>query len=78
MRIAVHERSGTTGARLEEKRFPKTTIEALKSRGHDVREQALVSGLQAIGRANLNTASGGEAGWFGGADSRREGVVRGD
>jgi gamma-glutamyltranspeptidase / glutathione hydrolase len=34
--------------------------------------------LQAIGRANLNQASGGGSGWFGGADPRREGVVRGD
>ncbi|TAH10383.1 MAG: gamma-glutamyltransferase family protein [Curvibacter sp.] len=63
---------------LEENRFPKATVDALKGRGHEVREQVLVSGLQAIGRANLNAASGGGAGWFGGADPRREGVVRGD
>lgn len=63
---------------LEEKRFPAATVEALKGRGHEVREQALVSGLQAIGRADLNAASGGGKGWFGGADPRREGVVRGD
>jgi gamma-glutamyltranspeptidase / glutathione hydrolase len=63
---------------LEEKRFPEATVNALKGRGHDVREQGMVSGLQAIGRANLNAASGGGAGWFGGADPRREGVVRGD
>ncbi len=63
---------------LEEKRFPSATVDALKGRGHDVREQAMVSGLQAIGRANLNAASGGGAGWYGGADPRREGVVRGD
>ncbi|QTN28077.1 gamma-glutamyltransferase family protein [Rhodoferax sp. AJA081-3] len=63
---------------LEEKRFPPTTVDALKARGHDVREQTMVSGLQAIGRANLNAASGGGTGWFGGADPRREGVVRGD
>jgi gamma-glutamyltranspeptidase/glutathione hydrolase len=63
---------------LEEKRFPTATMDSLKGRGHDVREQAMVSGLQAIGRANLNAASGGGAGWFGGADPRREGVVRGD
>jgi gamma-glutamyltranspeptidase / glutathione hydrolase len=63
---------------LEEKRFPAATVDALKARGHDVREQSMVSGLQAIGRANLNAASGGGSGWFGGADPRREGVVRGD
>jgi gamma-glutamyltranspeptidase / glutathione hydrolase len=75
---------GATGAPtlLEEKRFPAATVEALKGRGHEVREQAMTSGLQAIGRASLNPASGGGAtnapGWFGGADPRREGVVRGD
>ncbi len=63
---------------LEEKRFPQATVDALKVRGHDVREQTMVSGLQAIGRAHLNAASGGGTGWFGGADPRREGVVRGD
>jgi gamma-glutamyltranspeptidase/glutathione hydrolase len=63
---------------LEEKRFPASTVAALKGRGHEVREQNLTSGLQAIGRATLNPASGGGAGWFGGADPRREGVVRGD
>ena len=63
---------------LEEKRFPAATVDSLKSRGHEVREQAMTSGLQAIGRANLNAASGGGSGWFGGADPRREGVVRGD
>ncbi len=38
----------------------------------------MTSGLQAIGRASLNPASGGGSGWFGGTDPRREGVVRGD
>jgi gamma-glutamyltranspeptidase / glutathione hydrolase len=63
---------GATGAPtlLEEKRFPPDTIEALKTRGHEVREQALTSGLQAIQRT--------PTGFFGGADPRREGVVRGD
>nr|MBP6852794.1 gamma-glutamyltransferase [Rhodoferax sp.] len=55
---------------LEEKRFPGATVEALKARGHEVREQAMTSGLQAIQR----TATG----FFGGADPRREGVVMGD
>ena len=55
---------------LEEKRFPASTVDSLKGRGHEVREQSMVSGLQAIGRT--------PTGWFGGADPRREGVVRGD
>ena len=55
---------------LEEGRFPGTTLAALRQRGHRVQEQALTSGLQGIqARA---------PGWYGGADPRREGVVRGD
>jgi gamma-glutamyltranspeptidase/glutathione hydrolase len=55
---------------LEDKRFPATTIEALKARGHEVREMDMTSGLQAIRRV--------PGGYFGGADPRREGVVMGD
>jgi len=55
---------------LEEKRFPTSTVEALRARGHEVREQNLTSGLQAIQRT--------PTGFFGGADPRREGVVLGD
>ncbi len=55
---------------LEEKRFPAATVQALKERGHEVREQNMTSGLQAIGRT--------PSGFFGGADPRREGVVLGD
>ena len=55
---------------LEAGRFPKTTIEALRGRGHDVAEVELTSGVQAIRRTS--------GGWHGGADPRREGVVRGD
>jgi gamma-glutamyltranspeptidase/glutathione hydrolase len=55
---------------LEEKRFPAATVEALKLRGAEVREVNQTSGLQAIQRK--------PDGWFGGADPRREGVVRGD
>ena len=55
---------------LEEKRFAPATVEALKARGGEVREQALTSGLQAIERTTN--------GLFGGADPRREGVVMGD
>ena len=55
---------------LEKGLFPKATVDALRGRGHVVTELELTSGLQAIQR----TATG----WFGGADPRREGVVRGD
>ncbi len=55
---------------LEENSFPTATISSLTGRGHEVRQQAMTSGLQAIGRTN--------SGWFGGADPRREGVVRGE
>ena len=54
---------------LEEKRFPESTIKALQSKGHDVRETPLPSGLQAIEVT--------PTGFFGGADPRREGVVMG-
>ncbi|MGV1046273.1 gamma-glutamyltransferase family protein [Limnohabitans sp.] len=55
---------------LEAKGFPASTIDALKARGHEVREMDMTSGLQAIERT--------PTGWFGGADPRREGVVLGD
>jgi gamma-glutamyltranspeptidase / glutathione hydrolase len=59
---------------LEEKRFPKATVDALNARGHEVREQNMTSGLQALVRGQ----SHGTPVWFGGADPRREGVVLGD
>jgi gamma-glutamyltranspeptidase/glutathione hydrolase len=59
---------------LEEKRFPSSTVEALKARGHEVREVNMTSGLQAITRGSAH----GQNVWFGGADPRREGVVMGD
>lgn len=59
---------------LEAKRFPASTIEALKARGAEVKEQDLTSGLQAITRGEAH----GKVFWFGGADPRREGVVMGD
>jgi gamma-glutamyltranspeptidase/glutathione hydrolase len=55
---------------LEEKRFSPATVEALRSRGAEVREQTMTSGLQAIQRT--------PDGFFGGADPRREGLVLGD
>jgi len=59
---------------LEEKRFPPATVEALRGRGAEVREQAMTSGLQALTRGQAH----GELFWFGGADPRREGIVMGD
>jgi len=55
---------------LEENRFAPATVEALRSRGAEVREMTMTSGLQAIQRT--------PTGFFGGADPRREGVVLGD
>jgi gamma-glutamyltranspeptidase / glutathione hydrolase len=55
---------------LEEKRFPPAVVEALRARGAEVREQPLTSGLQGLQRT--------AAGWYGGADPRREGIVKGD
>ncbi|WP_088286737.1 gamma-glutamyltransferase family protein [Ideonella sp. A 288] len=55
---------------LERGRFPASTVDALRARGHTVLEVDLPSGLQAIQRT--------PTGWFGGADPRREGVVMGD
>jgi gamma-glutamyltranspeptidase / glutathione hydrolase len=55
---------------LEAQRFDRSTVDALKARGHEVREIEMTSGLQAIERT--------PKGWFGGADPRREGVVLGD
>ncbi len=55
---------------LEQGGFPATTIEALKARGHEVQEVPMASGLHAIQRV--------PGGYFGGADPRREGIVKGD
>ncbi|MDQ3059653.1 MAG: gamma-glutamyltransferase family protein [Pseudomonadota bacterium] len=55
---------------LEEKRFSPATVEALRARGAEVREQPMTSGLQAIEKTS--------DGFSGGADPRREGVVMGD
>ncbi|MCW7537758.1 gamma-glutamyltransferase [Aquabacterium sp. A7-Y] len=69
--IALPNFGSTNGPTLlEEKRFPAATLEALKARGHEIREMPMTSGLQAIQRT--------PSGWFGGADPRREGVVMGD
>lgn len=55
---------------LEEQRFSPGTAAALRRRGHRVQEQALTSGVQAIQVRGK--------GLYGGADPRREGVVKGD
>jgi len=55
---------------LEAGRFGADLREALRARGHEVREMEMTSGLQALERT--------PTGWFGGADPRREGSVAGD
>ena len=59
---------------LEAGRFPAGTVQALRTRGAEIKEQELTSGLQAITRGMAH----GKSLWFGGADPRREGVVMGD
>ena len=59
---------------LEENRFAPATVDALRSRGAEVHEQAMTSGLQAITRGQAH----GMPLWLGGADPRREGLVMGD
>ena len=55
---------------LEAGAFDPSVAQALKARGHVVYAFPMPSGLQAIERT--------KTGYFGGADPRREGVVRGD
>jgi|SRR5688572_18679201 len=66
-------RNGPT--ELERGQFGPYMAEALKARGHDVREIDMGSGLQGIVRVRLPN---GSVGWAGGADPRREGVALGD
>ncbi|WP_228895502.1 gamma-glutamyltransferase [Pseudoduganella aquatica] len=65
-------RNGPT--ELEAARVAPAVVDALKARGHEVRQYEQNSGLQGIMRVTRN----GKEVWFGGADPRREGVVRGD
>jgi len=65
-------RNGPT--ELEADRFPAATVQQLKARGHEVREFEQNSGLQGIQRVRRD----GKEVWFGGADPRREGIVKGD
>ena len=50
---------------LEEKRFPVATVDALRTRGAEVREQNMTSGLQAIMRGTSN----GQSVLLGGAET---------
>ncbi len=67
---------GTVGGPLvlEAGRFAPTTLLVLRERGHEVREQALTSGIQAVVRRHVN----GNPVWVSGADPRREGEVMGE
>ncbi|HZW23755.1 gamma-glutamyltransferase, partial [Noviherbaspirillum sp.] len=65
-------RNGPT--ELEQGRFPDSVVEQLKAKGHNVRQMEQTSGLQGIMRTTIH----GEEMWFGGADPRREGIVKGD
>jgi gamma-glutamyltranspeptidase/glutathione hydrolase len=55
---------------LEEGGFTPAVIKGLEALGHGVREVDLPSGIQAIERS--------KTGWYGAADPRREGIVKGD
>jgi len=66
-------RNGPT--EVEKGRISAAVVEALKARGHDVREIDMGSGSQGIVRVRLPD---GTPGWAGGADPRREGVALGD
>ncbi|WP_077037533.1 gamma-glutamyltransferase [Pelomonas sp. KK5] len=60
----------TAATVLEAGGFTPQTLAGLRALGHQVVEMELTSGLQGIQRS--------KDGWFGAADPRREGVVRGD
>jgi gamma-glutamyltranspeptidase/glutathione hydrolase len=66
-------RNGPT--ELEQGRISPTTVEALKARGHDIREIDMASGLQGIVRIRQPD---GRLAWAGAADPRRDGVALGD
>ncbi len=58
-------------ALLESDMFPDEIKESLDARGHEVEERNMTSGLQAIQRLQDGTL-------YGGADPRREGIVKGE
>jgi gamma-glutamyltranspeptidase/glutathione hydrolase len=59
---------------VEEKRFSSDTLQSLRARGGEVRELALISGIQAIVK---QPNAGHSKVWISGTDPRREGVVLG-
>lgn len=61
-------RNGPT--EVEAGKVSAEVVGQLKARGHEVRQVEMNSGLQGLQRT--------PQGWFGGADPRREGIVRGD
>lgn len=65
-------RNGPT--ELEQGRVSDSIVEQLKAKGHNVRLMEQTSGLQGIMRMTIH----GEEMWFGGADPRREGIVKGE
>ncbi len=67
---------GSVGGPLvvEGGRFAPATLAALRERGHEVKEQALTSGLQAV----VQQSKQGKNRWVSGADPRREGEVMGE
>ena len=65
-------RNGPT--ELEQGRIPAAQVDALRAMGHEVRISEQNSGLQGIMRLHAH----GKDFWFGGADPRREGMVKGD
>lgn len=65
-------RNGPT--ELEQGRIGEDVAGQLRARGHEVRLMEQTSGLQGI----MRTSANGKEIWFGGADPRREGDVRGD
>ncbi len=65
-------RNGPT--ELEQSRVQDGLVDALAAKGHNVRVMEQTSGLQGIMRINVH----GEEMWFGGADPRREGTVKGE
>ena len=65
-------RNGPT--ELEQGRVSDALVEQLKAKGHNVRLMEKTSGLHGIMRTRIQ----GEEVWFGGADPRREGIVKGD
>jgi gamma-glutamyltranspeptidase/glutathione hydrolase len=68
----IGSRNGAT--ELEQGRVSATLVGALKAKGHEVRLSEQVSGLHSITRVRVNDRTL----WFGAADPRREGTVRGD